>query len=70
VDGVAREEALELLVELGRQRLVCDRTSAGLPISWITLAMEKVLPVPVAPIKVCVRLPSRSPATSFSMAGG
>ena len=70
VDGVAREEAAELLVELGRQRLVVGQDQRRLADLRDDVAAVKVLPVPVAPSRVWHGRPSRKPCTSLSMAWG
>ena len=71
LDGVVREEPLELLVELRRQRLVVrehERRGAAPPPT--TCAIVNVLPEPVTPSRTWSRRPSASPRVSCSMARG
>jgi hypothetical protein len=63
-DGVPGKELLELGIELG------GKTRVGRLISWITLAMVKVLPEPVTPRRVWKRSPAWMPALSSAMAVG
>jgi hypothetical protein len=50
--------------------LLWESTSVGRRTDAITLAIVKVLPEPVTPIKTCDLFPSSMPRTSASMAAG
>ena len=71
LDGVVREEAPELLVELRRQRLVVDHHERR-PVHArpATCAIVNVLPEPVTPSSTWALSPRRRPSTSWSIACG
>ena len=68
--GVIGEELLELLESWAASVLLWLMTRVGRCTRWMTLAMVKVLPLPVTPSRVCFLWLCLSPSTSFSTAWG
>ncbi len=64
LNGIGREEAFELPVELRRQRLILALVSAGLWSLSMTLAIVKVFPDPVTPSSVTSLTPCPSASQS------